>query len=86
MYTKDKTHRITLRLNEEQFEFVKANAEMLDVSPSDFLRMVINSALSMQKLAKPKIDAITEKNQASAGEFKEGMRRENEQTDSDHIV
>lgn len=86
MYTKDKTHRITLRLNEEQFEFVKLNAEMLDVSPSDFLRMVINSALSMQKLAKPKIDAITEKIQASAEEIKEGMRRENEQTDSDHIV
>lgn len=86
MYTKDKTHRITLRLNEEQFEFVKANAEMLDVSPSDFLRMVINSALSMQKLAKPKIDAITEKIQASAEEIKEGMRRENEQTYSDHIV
>ena len=86
MYTKDKTHRITLRLNEEQFEFVKANAEMLDVSPSDFLRMVINSALSMQKLTKPKIDAITEKIQASAEEIKEGMRRENEQTDSDHIV
>ena len=86
MYTKDKTHRITLRLNEEQFEFVKLNAEMLDVRPSDFLRMVINSALSMQKLAKPKIDAITEKIQASAEEIKEGMRRENEQTDSDYIV
>ena len=86
MYTKDMTHRITLRLNEEQFEFVKLNAEMLDVSPSDFLRMVINSALSMQKLAKPKIDAITEKIQASAEEIKEGMRRENEQTDIDHIV
>lgn len=86
MYTKDKTHRITLRLNDEQFEFVKLNAEMLDVSPSDFLRMVINSSLSMHKLAKPKIDALTEKIQASAEEIKEGMRRENEQTDFNNIV
>lgn len=86
MYTKDKTHRITLRLNDEQFAFVQLNAEMLDVSPSDFLRMVINSALSMQKLAKPKIEAITEKIQASADEIKEGLRRENEQTDCNNIV
>ena len=86
MYTKDKTHRITLRLNEEQFEFVKANAEMLDVSPSDFLRMVINSALSMQKLAKPKIDALTEKIQASADDLNEELRREKEQADSNNIV
>lgn len=86
MYTKDKTHRITLRLNDEQFAFVQLNAEMLDVSPSDFLRMVINSALSMQKLANSKIEAITEKIQASADEIREGMRRENEQTDSHNIV
>jgi menaquinone-dependent protoporphyrinogen IX oxidase len=86
MYTKDKTHRITLRLNDEQFEFVKANAEMLDVSPSDFLRMVINSSLSLQKMAKPKIDALTEKIKASADDMKEGLRRENEQTDCDNIV
>ncbi len=86
MYTKDKTHRITLRLNDEQFAFVQLNAEMLDVSPSDFLRMVINSALSMQKLAQPKIEAITEKIQASAEEVKEVLRRENEQAHSDHII
>lgn len=45
MYTKDKSHRITLRLNDDQFDFVRMNAEELDVSPSDFLRMVINSSM-----------------------------------------
>lgn len=49
MYTKDKNHRITLRLNEEQFNFVKANADILGVSPSEFLRMVVNSALASSK-------------------------------------
>lgn len=52
MYTKDKSQRITLRLNEEQFNFVKENAEALGVSPSDFLRMVINASLfSARKMA-----------------------------------
>lgn len=49
MYQKDKNNRITLRLNDEQFEFVKQSAELLDVSPSDFLRMVINASMSVTK-------------------------------------
>ena len=47
MYTKDKSTRITLRLNDEQFNFVKGSAEMYGVSPSEFLRMVINSTMFM---------------------------------------
>lgn len=75
MYTKDKNNRITLRLNDEQFAFVRYNAETLDVSPSDFLRMVINASLSQVKdkgLYPPK------KGQEE--------RRENEQTDSDNLI
>lgn len=49
MYTKDKSHRITLRLNEEQFEFVKESADRYDVSPSEFLRMVVNSTMFTAK-------------------------------------
>lgn len=47
MYTKDKSIRITLRLNENQFDFVKYHSDCLGVSPSEFLRMVINSTMSM---------------------------------------
>lgn len=54
MYTKDKLYRITLRLNEEQFNFVKMQADILDVSPSQFLRMVINSTMAISKSAKEK--------------------------------
>lgn len=46
MYTKDKSNRITLRLNESQFNFVKSSADLLGVSPSDFLRMVINASMA----------------------------------------
>lgn len=47
MYEKDKKTRLTLRLNDAQFAWVKASADMLDTSPSDFLRMVINSTMTV---------------------------------------
>lgn len=75
MYTKDKINRITLRLNDEQFEFVTHTAETLDVAPSEFLRMVINASLCQCK---------------AQGTYppKKGQeeRRENEQTHNDNIV
>ena len=63
MYTKDKSNRITLRLNDRQFDFVKANADILGVSPSDFLRMVINSSMATVKVVAEKrnpFDVLTE--------------------------
>lgn len=72
MYTKDKTNRVTLRLNDDQFSFVRQNAELLGVSPSDFLRMVINLTMSQSAYLA---------NQASEkAKEGEGLRRENEQT------
>lgn len=55
MYTKDKAQRITLRLNDEQFNFVKENADLLGVSPSEFLRMVVNSSMAMSRKLDDKI-------------------------------
>lgn len=55
MYTKDKTQRITLRLNDEQFNFVKRSADVLGVSPSDFLRMVVNVSMSADKSISEKL-------------------------------
>lgn len=45
MNMKDKTNRITLRLNDKQFGFIKNSADVLGVSPSEFLRMVVNSTM-----------------------------------------
>lgn len=75
MYTKDKSNRITLRLNDQQFEYVKLNADLIGVSPSEFLRMVVNLSMSTAKMACQKIDEM-------AG----GLGRENDETDIDHIV
>lgn len=55
MYTGDKSNRITLRLNDEQFLFVKANADLLGVSPSEFLRMVVNATMATTKKVSERI-------------------------------
>lgn len=73
MYTKDKSQRITLRLNEEQFEFVKQSADMLGVSPSEFLRMVVNVSMSA---------ALAQMKKQKG----EGERRENEEAREHNIV
>lgn len=70
MYEKDKSNRITLRLNQQQFDFVKSNADILGVSPSEFLRIVINSTMALSNTATQSI--------------KEGLRRANEQTNFDN--
>ena len=71
MYTKDKHHRITLRLNDEQMEYVRSTAEVLGVSPSDFLRMVVNTSMFGAKKGMYTLR-------------KDGVRRENEETDIDN--
>jgi uncharacterized protein (DUF1778 family) len=58
MYLNDKTNRITLRLNNEQFTFVKENADIMGVSPSDFLRMVINSTMVLSKQSSEKLKEV----------------------------
>lgn len=68
MYMKDKQTRITLRLTDKQFDFVKSNAEIMGVSPSEFLRIVISATMSTQKI---KIENINE----------EVLGRENDKTD-----
>lgn len=69
MYINDKTNRITLRLNDEQFRFIKNSADVLGVSPSEFLRMVINSTMIMS----------ANKNNVNKG----GKGRANDKTNSD---
>lgn len=68
MYTKDKSNRVTLRLNEQQFEFVRMQAEIMGVSPSEFLRVVINTVMcSFNGTAKQKLN-----------KYMEGSGREND--------
>lgn len=77
MYTKDKRQRITLRLNEEQMQYIVENSSLLDMSPSDYCRSIINLSMSVDRQAAQKIAA-------NLGKGVSG--RENDETNSDHIV
>lgn len=46
MYTKDKTKRLSIRFNDDQLKFIKYHASMLEMSPSQFVRLIINSFMS----------------------------------------
>lgn len=72
MYTKDKNHRITLRLNDEQMDFVLKDAEMFGVSPSEYIRMILNASIAIYKEGMKKA--------------KEAIGRENDKANSDNIV
>lgn len=73
MYTKDKSYRITLRLNEAQFDHVKRSADVLGVSPSEFLRMVVNATMVAAQSGLDKIQ-------------QEGQGRENDKANLDNLV
>ena len=48
-YGADYTHRVTLRLNEEQFQHLVEMSDMLGVTPSEYLRMGLNASLYASK-------------------------------------
>lgn len=72
-------HRVTLRLNEGQYEFLIKVSSILGVSPSDYIRMVINTGMVATKNG---LDDL------SNGNLLKGMvgTHENVKTNSDDIV
>lgn len=50
MYTKDKLFRLTVRLNANQLTYLKMTSDALGVSPSEFLRMIINGYMCSSKI------------------------------------
>lgn len=85
MYTKDKATRITLRLNEKQFEFVKLSSDCLGVSPSEFLRMVINSTMATSTAAAASV-IVKGAEGYIENLCEEVFGRENDETDINNIV
>ena len=73
------THRVTLRLNEEQYDFLIKVSGILGISPSDYLRMTVNTGMVATK------NGI---NDLSNGNMLKGMvgTDENVKTNSDDIL
>ncbi len=40
-------HRVTVRLSEKQFNWLIGVANLMDVSPSDYIRMSLNAAMTI---------------------------------------
>lgn len=61
-YEKDKTMRMTFRLNESMSTFVKDHAKQLGISPADYVRnMILNAKITYDILSGPAKDG--EKNE-----------------------
>lgn len=71
--TGDKKVRITLRLNEDQFSFVKKSSDVYGVSPSEFLRMVINMTMAMEASNSPEQQMIESKLEKALGSASVGL-------------
>lgn len=73
------THRITLRLNDDQYNFILQVSELLGVSPSDYLRMSVNTGMIATKNS---LDTL------ASGNAMKGMvgMDENVETDKHNIV
>lgn len=48
------THRVTLRLNDDQYNWLIEVANVLGVTPSDYLRMSVNTGMVVTKEAAEK--------------------------------
>ena len=66
MYEKDKKTRITLRLSEEQMDFVLNDCETLGISPSEYIRMLISTCISMSKKLKNQVEDKRRENDFTA--------------------
>lgn len=61
-YGQPYTHRMTLRLNDEQYDFIVSYSELLGVSPSDYLRMSVNAGMVALKQSQGKDKVGTNEN------------------------
>lgn len=81
MYEKDKKQRITLRLNEEQFAFIAGECDVLGITPSDYLRMLVNTSMYSAKMAKEKGFDFEGAKSVAKEILEEAKGRENDKAD-----
>lgn len=64
--SENKPHSIHLRLTQEQYDYCKANADLLGVGVSEFIRMTVNAlVVSSDKLSHVKLGDLCHANSQS---------------------
>lgn len=77
----DYTERMTLRLTADQMQFLTDIGTLLGISPSEYIRMVIQMGMSQQG---NQVKEMIEKAEHEKGEV--GSSNENDKTNSNNIV
>lgn len=86
LYEKDKRYRLTLRVSEEQFTFLKQYSDVVGVSPSELVRMIINASMYADKKIGEGANA-SETSVETANYMKGQVNgRENDESHLNHIV
>lgn len=83
MYTKDKTIRITVRLDKPSSDFVTSSAQQLGVTPSQFVRQIIYQQMYAQKQVQQVLDKTIKEQLESTGK---ASNNENKQTNFNNLV
>lgn len=56
--SENKPHSIHLRLTEEQYQFLKADAEMMGIGISDYVRILVNMSMTVAKKANEAVSEV----------------------------
>ena len=91
MYMGDLKHKMTLRLNDDLYKFVNVASEMYGISPSEYIRQVLNTAYYGLKKG---LNGINKSLDELIEEYRENVRKGTEgfengidrKTDSDNLV
>lgn len=73
MNMNDKTRSITVRLTPEQYAYLEHTAHALEVTPSKFLRMVVNASMVGSAIGHKALDGLE-------------AQSEHREADSDNLV
>lgn len=49
--SENKPHSVHLRLTEEQYQFLRGDAEMMGIGVSDYIRILVNMSMTVAKKA-----------------------------------
>lgn len=82
MYMKDLNHKMTLRLNDELFEYVNENSDKFGISPSDFIRQCVALHKDSKDTAMKILESMGEKSKELIKEgFENGTDRKTDKHD-----
>lgn len=79
-YEKDKRTRLTIRLTDKQFEAIKKRTDLLGISPSEFIRILINTMIYADENKQADEVAIA---MEATRRYQEGLGRENDKATDD---